>query len=255
MKQLSHWAKSHKKLSRLLIVVSFIILTALGIVTGMLLSDVGVAIADVAMFLFVAMYLAAVFAYPAKSLKGNKLNASAFYIRQKNCDFLLVASTFCMIVFFSNQPDKIFSFSIPLNATAPATSSLPGDSTMKTYKTIAAFSASLKDENGKSLKWKEKKKLLKEQVRAIKKDTQMSDGAKVGLIILSVLIAIGLFYLVAALACNLSCGGSEGAASVVLIGGTAVIILLLIVTIRAIVGRKKKPKQSKNDPDEPVKTD
>ena len=255
MKKISHWAKNHKKLSRLIIVVSFIILTALGIITGILLSDIGVAISAAALFLFVAIYFAAVFAYPAKSLKGNKLSASAFYIRQKNCDFLLVASTFCMIVFFSNQPDKIFSFSIPLNATAPATSSLPGDSTIKTYKTVAAFSASLKDENGKSLKWKEKKKLLKEQIRAIKKDPGKSNGAKVGLIILSVLVAIGLFYGVASLACTLSCGGSEGAAVVVMIGGTAVIIFLLIIAIRAIVGRKKKPKQPKQDPDEPIKTD
>ncbi len=255
MKKISHWAKNHKKLSRLIIVVSFIILTGLGIVTGMLLSDVGVAISSVALFLFVAIYFAAVFAYPAKSLKGNTLSATAFYILQKSCDFMLVVSTFCMIVFFSNQPDKIFSFSIPLNATTPASSSLPTDSTLKNYKTVAAFYASLKDENGKSLKWKEKKKLLKEQVRAIKKDPGMSNGAKVGLIILSVLVAIGLFYLVASLACNLSCGGSEGAASIVMIGGTALVIFLLIVAIRAIVGRKKKPKQPKPDPDEPKKND
>lgn len=255
MKQLSHWAKNHKKLSRLIIVVSFIILTALGIATGTLLADVGVAISSITLFIIVCVYFIGVIAYPAKSLKGNSLSATAFYFRQKSCDLMLVASTFCMIVFFSNQPDKIFSFSIPLNAAAPANSTTPKDSTLKNYKTVAAFSASLKDENGKSLKWKEKKKLLKEQVRAIKKDTQMSNGAKVGLIILSVLVAIGLFYGVAALACNLSCGGSEGAAGVVLIGGTAVIILLLIVTIRAIVGRKKKPKQLKPGPDEPIKTD
>ena len=129
-----------------------------------------------AMFLFVAMYLAAVFAYPAKSLKGNKLNASAFYIRQKNCDFLLVASTFCMIVFFSNQPDKIFSFSIPLNATAPATSSLPIDSTVKNYKTIAAF-CFLEDENGKS-EMERKKETAERTGQAIKKTPKCLMGQK-----------------------------------------------------------------------------
>lgn len=160
---------------------------------------------------------------------------------------MLVASTFCMVVYFGNQPDKIFRSSTPLSAAAP--SSFPKDSTIKSYKTIETFRASMKDETGKTLKWKEKKKLLKEQIRAIKKDTEMSKGAKVALIVLSVLVAIGLFYLVAALACNLSCGGSEGAASLVLIGGSALIIFFLIIAIRAIVGRKKKPKQPKSDPD------
>lgn len=81
----------------------------------------------------------------------------------------------------------------------------------------------------------------------------MSDGAKAGLIILSVLLAIGLLYAVAALACNISCDGSE-AGVVVMIGGAAVTVFLLIVAIRAKPGKKKAPKKMEINPDNPAKT-
>jgi len=153
-----------------------------------------------------------------------------------------------MIVYFSNRPSEIFNYSTPLHAALPVSTNLPSDSTLKAYKTIEAFTASLKDETGKTLKWKEKKKLLKEQIRAIKKADDMATGAKVGLIILSVLVALGLLYLVAALACNLSCSGSAGAATAVMIGGAGLTVFLLIIVIRGILGRKKKPKNNAKEP-------
>jgi len=254
MKKNSLWAKDHKVAARLIIIFSFILLTLLGIITGTLLNDTGISIASATLFIVIAIYLAAVIAYPAKSLKGKKLTAAAFYTRQKTCDLLLAASTFCMIVFLSNRPDKLFSYTTPLSAAIPATAAFPKDSTVKNYKPITAFSASLKDETGKSLKWKEKKQLLKNQIRAIKKDNDMSNGAKAALIILSVAAALGLLYLVAALACNISCGGSEGAAVLVTIGGAGLVIFLLILAIRAITGKKKKPNKTEISPDDPAKT-
>jgi len=61
---------------------------------------------------------------------------------------------------------------------------------------------------------------------------------------LAVIVALGLAALVGALACELSCNGSEGAALLVGIGGTALIIFLLIITIRAIKRGKKEPKEA-----------
>ncbi len=253
MKKISQWAKTHKQPARIIIVTSFILLTVLGILTGSLLTDVGISVPSAAMVVFISIYFLGLVGYPAKSLKGKKLNAAAFYVRQKSCDLLLATSTFFMIVYCSNQPNRLFNYSNSLSAAEAVSSSFPKDSTVKGYKTFAAFSASLKDENGKFLKWKEKKKLLKTQVRAIKKDTEMSDGAKVALIVLSVLGAIGLLYIVAALACGLSCNGSEGAAIVLLVGGVGLTVFLLIIAIRAITGKKKKPKKTDIDPDDPNK--
>lgn len=248
MRKLSSWANHHKTQARIIIILSFVLLTGLGIATGVLLKDVGVSISSIAILVTIVAYIIGVIAYPSKTLKGKKLNASVFYLRQKSCDLLLAASTFCMIVCLSNQPEKVFNYSTPLNAAIPASILFPKDSTLKTYKTIEAFKASLKDETGKSLKWKEKKKLLKEQIRGIKKSDEMSKGAKLALIILSVAVASGLFYLVMVLACNLSCNGSEGAAALVAIGGVGLVVFLLLIAIRAIVGRKKNPKPSDSKP-------
>lgn len=249
MKQLSKWAKVHKSPARFIIILSFFLLTSLGIITGKLLSGIGISISSNVMSFFIAVYLLGIFGYPARAMKRKKLSAASFYIRQKSCDFLLAASTFCMIVFLSNQPNKIFVFANPLSAAIPLSQEMLKDSSLKAYKTIAAFSASLKDENGKSLKWKVKKQLLKEQVRAIKKDSDMSKGGKVALIVLSVLVALGLVALVLALACDLSCSGSEGAAVLVGVGGTALVIFLLALAIRGITGKKRRQKIVKPEPD------
>jgi hypothetical protein len=123
---------------------------------------------------------------------------------------------------------------------------VPGDSSLTSYKSIREFSASIRDKEGKLLKWKERKNLLKEQVRSIKKADTLSEGGKAGLIVLSVLVAIGLLALVAGLACNLSCNGSEGAAALVGIGGTALIIFLLFLVIKGI---KKNRKVSEKTPE------
>jgi hypothetical protein len=132
------------------------------------------------------------------------------------------------------------------------TFSVPKDST-KTYKSLEEFKKMMKDENGKPLKLKERKKLLKQQIRAIKNADDMSDGGKVALIILCVLLAIVLAYGVAALSCSLSCSGAEGAAVVVAILGAAGIVFLTIFLIRGIVRKSKKSKSKEIQPDaEPV---
>lgn len=248
MKKISLWAKHHKKPARLLIVSSFILLTLLGILTGSLLNEIGVSFLPLFLVVVIGIYLAALAIYPSMMLKSKKINRAVLYARQKCCDFALGASTFCMIVFFANQPGQLFNSVTPAWAANPVQPLLPKDSTLKTYKTIAAFSASLKDDNGKSLKWKERKKLLKVQVKAIR-NSEMSKGGKTALIILSVLVAIGLLALVAALACNLSCSGSEGAAVMVMLGGGALIIYLLVITIKSIKGKKQKDTEVK--PDDP----
>ncbi len=239
MKKISLWAKSHQWPARFIIILGFILLTIAGIIAGMLLDDLNVTLPAAALSVFIIIYFMGILFYPSKSEK-RKLMAARYYVKQKTCDFLLAATTFFMIICISNDRFRSIQYFPALQAATASKPTFPTDSTAKTYKSIAAFSASLKDENGKSLKWKEKKKLLKEQVRAIKKSDEMSKGAKVALIILSVIVALGLLYAVAALACGLSCNGSEAAAVVVGIGGAALVIFLLILVIRGITGKRKK---------------
>jgi hypothetical protein len=152
-----------------------------------------------------------------------------------------------MLTFFGNHRFSPLDNSV-LFASSVNSYSLPKDST-KAYKSVEDFKKSLYDESCKPLKLKERKKILKQQVKAIKKDKTISDGGKVGLIILCVLLALILAYGVAALACSLSCAGSDAAAVIVAVLGLGGIVLLTIFLIRSIIrkSKKEKPKEVKEE--------
>jgi hypothetical protein len=239
MRKISIWAKWHKWPARLLLVLSILLLNITGIVTGLMLNKLGLLLPASIFFLFLLLYFAAFILYPSRSQR-KKLQPAVFYRRQKTCDMLLAAAAFCMFICISNDADPVKTWFSNFPAAAASTPLAVTDSSLKTVKPIAAFVNSLKDENGKLLKWKERKKLLKEQVRAIKNSGEMSKGEKTLLIILCVVVALGLLFLVAGLACNLSCSGSDGAALLVGLGGSALIIFLAIIAIKAITGKRKK---------------
>lgn len=239
MKKISLWAKNHPWSARFIIIFSFGLLNIAAIITGILLDELAVTLPPAMLTAVVAVYFISILFYPHKHEK-RKLTPALFYIQQKTCDAILAAAAFFIMVCISNDRFRSLQYFPSLHAATTSKPLPPIDSTVKKYKSIAAFSASLKDENGNQLKWKERKKLLKEQVRAIKKSKDISEGGKVALIILSVIVALGLIALVTALACELSCNGSDTAAAIIGIGGTALIVFLLVIAIRAITGRKRK---------------
>ncbi len=242
------WAKNHLWPARLIIIFSFGLLNIAAIITGMLLDDLAVSIPPAVLTVIIAVYFTSVLFYPHKH-KKRKLTPALFYIQQKTCDILLAAAAFFIMVCISNDRFRSLQYFPSLQAATTSKQLPPTDSILKTYKSIGAFSASLKDENGKHLKWKERKKLLKEQIRAIKKSKDTSKGGKVALIILSVIVAVGLIALVGSLACSLSCNGSDAAAAIIGIGGTALVVFLLVIAIRAITGKKKKKAIINNEPE------
>jgi hypothetical protein len=107
--------------------------------------------------------------------------------------------------------------------------------------------------NNKSLTRAEKRILKKEfrhQLKVyvaakIKGDSSGADQAL--LILLAIIAACGLLYLVAALACSLSCSGSDAAAVLVALVGTVGVIWLLIYVIKQITHAKKKDKHDIKD--------
>jgi hypothetical protein len=213
----------------------------LGIVTGSLFEDLNIRFSS--WFILVALlgFSIAWWKYPAKKNVANKLEKSRQYVFQKNCDVVLVGSTFLMFIYFGNQKISSYSTSV-FSDSAIKSVSLPKDST-KTYKPVEEFKKSLYDKAGHPLKWKESKKLLKQQIRAIKKDKTISVGGKAGLIVLCILIAIILAYGVAALSCSLSCSGSEGAAVAVAVLGLLGIILLAYFAIHSITRKAKRERE------------
>ena len=247
MKNLSYWAREHKQAARLIIVISFILLTFLGFITGGLLTDLNFKITYEAYLTSAIIYCSIFLIYPSATQK-KKWGAALFYLRQKSCDFLLTAVTFFIIIYVGNNPENLFKYFPSVNASSISVNIVPKDSSVNSYKSIKEFSLTMKGENGKTLKWKERKKLLKKQVRAIKNSEVLSKGGKTGLIILSILVALGLIYLVATIACSLSCNGSEAAAVIVGIGGTGLIIFLTVLMIKYI--QKKGRKKNKEETEE-----
>ena len=109
----------------------------------------------------------------------------------------------------------------------------------------------------KSSLTRQEKRILKEEFKkqikiyAVAKITGNKDGAsKAVLIILTIIAAIGLLTLLAALACSLSCNGSDAAAVIVGVLGAAAIIWGTIVLVNRI---SRGPKKKSGNPTEPEK--
>jgi hypothetical protein len=248
-KQLSCWAKEHTWPSRFIIVFSFIIMNVLGIVTGLLLNDLDLVFPGWFIVLSVLTFGIAWLKYPGKKQLADKIERNRVYVFRKTCDTVLIGTTFMMFVYFGNRQVTPLN-TIVFPASAVNSFPLPKDTT-KAYKSPEEFRKSLKDESGKPLKLTERKKLLKQQLKAIKKDKTTSEAGKVVLIILCVLLALVLAYGVAALSCSLSCSGSEGAAVVVALLGLTGIILLTFFLIRAILRGSKKEKARRGKQENP----
>jgi hypothetical protein len=104
--------------------------------------------------------------------------------------------------------------------------------------------------NGEKTKFtaKEKRIIKKEfkyqlfQYSKAKVTGDKSNAETALLILLACIAAVGLFVLLAGLACNISCNGSEAAALILFIFGTAAIIWGLVKVIRSIQRKRTKSK-------------
>jgi len=246
MKKISLWAKKNKWAARLLIICIYILLNVLGYAYGILLKEAGVTFSLNLFILVFLLFLTSTTLYPSK--KNRKNDATSFYFKQKSCDVILALSSFCMIVYVGNNYNSLSGSYSTVNGTANTTLPFPTDSTIKSYHSISEFKESIKDDQGKSLNWKEKKKLLKKQIKGIQASKDVSDGGKIALIFLSVLVALGLLYLLAALSCSVACSGAEGLAVVIVLLGTGAIIFLLVKVIKGILRKKEREKPEKQIP-------
>ncbi|MGV3657973.1 MAG: hypothetical protein ACO1NX_08460 [Chitinophagaceae bacterium] len=232
MYQISLWARHHIWATRFLFVVLYLIINLTGWLLGEQLAAVGIYLTQTHFYLGTALLLAGFFAYPSK--KG-KRNFRRFYSYQKSCDMALITGTFVVTVCLA-QPQSLppawLSLSHPAYATEAATAA--------TEKPAAQQKKSIfrKLANG-AIQWLGidraiQKKVQKNWQRLQKEYKASTEGEKIALIILSVLVAIALLGLVGAVACDLSCSGSDGAAVLVAVLGTGLIIFLLVKVIQRI---------------------
>jgi hypothetical protein len=244
MRKLSLWAKHHPVPARIIIGVSHVLLPAIAIFLAwqLFIRDIQLNIAW--LFTFFILFITAAAAYPGKTKRN--------YFRQKSCDLAIAICGFGMVGVYSNQVFFNDAAGTPVIAAIPAHEPV--------YKNEA--SKKLLDEyynHARTHFSKKEKRILKDEfgfqlktyaTALLNGDKQKADATAT--IILAIIGAGLLFYLVAALACNISCNGSDAAAVVVLVLGTAAIIFGLVAIIKAAKRKARKKNQEASTPEKNI---
>jgi hypothetical protein len=236
MKKISAWAKRNINKARFIIVLIKLVLIAMACYVGITLYKIQVELP--AGIIYTSVTLLALFAialYPSKKNRGPA--AKFVYLRQKSCDFTLAACSFAMIATMTNTPGTYIK---------PVAESYGSSILIKHRPTAAEILNSLKTRDKASLTHLEKRILKKEFFKQLKiyglakvtGDKKKIDDSL--LILLTIIGAIGLAILLAALVCNLSCSGADTAAAIVGILGLGLIIWGVVLVINRI-SRKPKP--------------
>ncbi|MBO9683200.1 MAG: hypothetical protein J7502_11125 [Flavisolibacter sp.] len=231
MRKLSFWAKHHPVPARIFIIISRIFLFFIACFLGKQLAAFGIGLSPLWIYFFIGVFFIAGATYPQKRSSSN-------YLKRKLYDLVIAGCGFFITLSFVVQLDS------PFYATAQA--AVPVNPSPYKYAEAKILLKQFK--NGEKTKFtgKEKRIIRKEfnyqllQYGKAKITGNKADAEQAILIFLACIAAVGLLYLVAALACTLSCNGSDAAAVIVGILGLAGVIWGLIALIRAINRKKTK---------------
>jgi hypothetical protein len=235
MKNISIWASRHKWPARFIIIGSFFILNFIGLFLGDALTVSQITIPSFWIYAIGFIFFAGFITYPSRKQKSKYRN---YYNRQKSADLLLVTTTFLLIICFGNHYHLPKNQS-PFGFTYANASALTVITHPQLHK--APIDPSPKKKTSLIKKWKSK---FRENIRTIRREYKdATPGERAALIVLSIIVALGLFLLVLSASCSLSCSGSDGAALLVGLLGTGLIVFLLVKVIKRINrGGPKKPK-------------
>jgi hypothetical protein len=224
MKQISSWAWQHKKAARALIIVSYLLLNAMGFAVG---STTG-PLPSWLSWLVLVPFLVALVLYPSKNQKNRYVN---FYRARKTADLVMVTASFLLIVSAGSRYDVVQ----PHVSQQAAIASMQAPAVKKPGG--KKFSIHLGSKGFFARHWKK----IKTGVQEIRTALRQPGGAgKAALVILTILGALLLLYIVAAISCSVACSGAEGLAFTIALLGTAGVVFLTVVVIRRIMNRPKK---------------
>ena len=243
MKTISYWARDNKVKARLLIILIKLLLAALAIYMALLTFSLNEHASVSFLYPVFLLFIVAVFLNSYFIDKRKNLSRHIFYRIQTSVYFIVSVCSFLVIFILANN----YLFQITPGETSYAGVAFNNIVTPK-KETAAEILESLKYRDKSTLTRYEKrilKKEFKKQLFIYVKAKATGDAhtaGEAGLIILTILGALGLFVLIASLSCSLSCSGSDTAAAIILLLGTAGIIWLSIFTIRKISHWKRKEK-------------
>lgn len=207
MKKLSYWASQHKRLSWLCIAACYVVLNACGILLAVFLFDDRAKGASSCIALFLLLCVAALVLYPTERTGGN-------YWKRKGCDGMLVLATLLFVV--GNTANQLKRQNVHSFFGQSAT---------------AAWRIPMHEKRQESS--------LHERLHDVRdKYKELSTGEKIAMVVVVLLGAVAAGYLLAMIACSLSCGGNEALAVIVAIVGLAGILAGAFFLIRRIFRRQ-----------------
>jgi hypothetical protein len=234
MRKLSFWAKHHAVSARIIIIISRSILLCIAYFLGMELFRSGVNLSPVWTYIFMIVFVATAAVYPKRLSKN--------YLKRKTCDLVIAACGFFLVICVVNQLNRPFSFYSTTHAAMVVDPS--------PYKYAEAKRLLEQFQKGEKTKFTSKeKRIIKNEFKhqlgqyvKAKVLGRKGEADQAALILLTCILAAGLLYLVAALACTLSCNGSDAAAIIVAVLGTVGVIWGAIAVIRSIRRKRSKTK-------------
>ena len=245
MVHISLWASRHIWPTRFLIFLIYVLLHALGWIAGDLLSSISIELNHAFLYMSIALTIAALLIYPTHN---KKISSPKLYRLHKAADIMLASATFILIVFTANR----WTHTLPGNHAngASVVSVLPGN--MKSFNESEPKPAKevvSPDHKRKKTSFREWRKKMKEAFRKIRQAYRKGEnGERIVLIIVSIIGAVILILLLAALSCSIACSGLEALAIVLYIAGTTGIIIGLVKIIQGINKKyNKKKKATKPD--------
>jgi hypothetical protein len=245
MRKIAAWGRANPWTARITLIVSRIILFWLAVYLGSVMIEEGYSISQSFLYLLAAVAIYCGITYPAKTTRKTD---PFFFRRQKIRDLLISVTCFGMIMGLVQDPSALMS---PITGANAATHS--SISKGKEKPTADEILASLKHRDKKTLTRQEKRILrqeFKKQLKIFAISTIRGDRpakADAGLKILAIVAAIGLLLLVGAIACELSCNGSDAAAIIVGVLGTAAVIIGLVAVLKAINRKQQKQVKENNE--------
>ncbi len=237
MKNISRWAAAPVQAARALIISIRFLLIVIAIWSGLLLSGENYFLpySETLIICLLGLLLGIGF-YPSFKEKHKRHS----YIRQKFCDFLLPLCSFVLITAVVNNLDNATSVS-PIYAAVTVHGKPTAASILAAHKKRADLT-------------RQEKRILKKEfyhqlsVYAAAKlrgdSAQAGEAWKVALAIVGLL---GLFFLLASLACSLSCNGSDAAAVIVAVLGLVGLIWGFIAVLKAIKRGPRPPTHEKDE--------
>lgn len=226
MKKLSFWAREHKRAAQFAIVISYIFLNLIALFLGDIFHSLNIEFTPLFFLFTFSMTLVGWMIYPSRNKKDRYKN---FYVRQKSADLILVSATILFVVYLGNSLNNNWnSFRNPLQAASIVNTNNPIN--------VSAPSAAKKIVSKKSFR-----KKLRAEFKSLRKAYKDSSKSQKTLyIILAILAAAALTWGLAAVACGISCSGSEALAIVVFAVGLGGIIFGLVKLIQRITRGKPK---------------